>query len=57
MDVFVLPAGVTTSELPPGVVDRDHTSTELLFIWAPEQPEKTAEALWQELVAAKDGAT
>ena len=29
------PAGTTTEEEPPGVVERAQTSTELLEVWAP----------------------
>ena len=35
------PAGVTTEEEPPGVVDLPQTFTELLEVWAPVQSETT----------------
>ena len=48
------PAGTTTEEDPPGVVDLAQTSTELLEVWAPVQPPKTEAPDWQLFVEATE---
>ena len=47
------PAGTTTEDEPPGVVDRAQTSTELLEVWALVQSPATAAAVEQLPFAAK----